>query len=157
MGFIKIVYYNIYINRYPLCQFRRSYIHSEDSGQPRCFYVSMIGEGVYDSGGPYREILSVVCSKEIINDFQFFIQIPNEKYGLGTSQSYIFNSKYKNKTKYFYFLGILYGICQRHYIRLDIDIHYSIWKYLVNENIDLYDIKDIDYYSKNNEYIFLKL
>lgn len=162
----QYIYSIININRFPLCQFRRSYIHSEDSGQARCFYLNLIGEGVYDSGGPYRELFTLICSKEVIgiydiyffiylDDFHFLIPIPNSNYNLGNnSQSLIFNSSYEDREKYFYFLGILYGICQRDMIRLDVDIHSIIWKYLVNEKIVKKDILEVDnYIDEKNPYI----
>lgn len=96
---------------------------------------------------------------EFIDDFHFLIPIPNSNYNLGNdSQSLIFNSAYENKDRYFYFLGILYGICQRDLIRLDIDIHSIIWKYLVNEEIVKKDILEVDnYIDENNPYILLLL
>ena len=35
-------------------QLRRAFVHMQDGGQPRAFYVKFVGEGVDDHGGPYR-------------------------------------------------------------------------------------------------------
>ena len=42
----------------PIASLRRQFNHAEDAGQKRCFFVRLVGEGVYDSGGPYREVIT---------------------------------------------------------------------------------------------------
>lgn len=43
---------------------RRAYVHMQDAGQPRAFYVKLIGEGVDDHGGPYRAVFETAVGEE---------------------------------------------------------------------------------------------
>ena len=45
---------------------------------------------------------------------------------------------------YFYFLGILMGICIRTGVCLPIDLPRSIWKKLVGQNITMDDILEVE-------------
>ena len=43
---------------------RRSFVHMQDGGQPRAFYVKFVGEGVDDHGGPYRAVFQAALGDE---------------------------------------------------------------------------------------------
>ena len=43
---------------------RRSFVHMQDAGQPRAFYVKFTGEGVDDHGGPYRTVFQTAVGEE---------------------------------------------------------------------------------------------
>src|SRR3546814_54339 len=45
-------------------QLRRSFVHMQDAGQPRAFYVKFTGEGVDDHGGPYRAAFQTAVGEE---------------------------------------------------------------------------------------------
>lgn len=43
----------------------------QDAGQPRAFYVKLVGEGVDDHGGPYRAVFETAVGEEPAGGFEF--------------------------------------------------------------------------------------
>ena len=43
---------------------RRAFVHMQDAGQARAFFVKFTGEGVDDQGGPYRAVFETAVGEE---------------------------------------------------------------------------------------------
>jgi hypothetical protein len=151
--------------------YRRSYVHLQDAGQPRAFFVKFIGEGVDDQGGPYRAIFQTSIGEEIISLLSLLTGCPNAKdeigenrdkslfndnlvvsassftssavsgYGRSSSSS---SSSELDISKLFVHLGKLIGIACRHKILLPLPLVPLIWKILVEDVINSSDLQEID-------------
>ena len=72
---------------------RRDYSHSQDAGQQRSFFVKLIGEGVFDNGGPYRAVVSAACGEEPAGPLQFLQPCPNAENNTGSNRDVmVFNA-----------------------------------------------------------------
>lgn len=98
----------------PLASLRKQFNHAEDAGQKRCFFVRLVGEGVYDSGGPYREVLTTAAAVEPFEPLQ--LATPCSNWEGGTTEEemwYIRNSQLSPSefNRLCFYWGITIGIC----------------------------------------------
>jgi hypothetical protein len=74
------------ISSWDVRAYRRSYVHLQDAGQPRAFFVKFIGEGVDDQGGPYRAIFQTSIGEEIVSLLFLLTGCPNSKDEIGENR-----------------------------------------------------------------------
>jgi hypothetical protein len=46
---------------------RRAFVHTQDAGQSRAFFVKLVGEGGDDNGGPYRAVFMDAIGEEVVD------------------------------------------------------------------------------------------
>ncbi|CAM9457945.1 unnamed protein product [Discosporangium mesarthrocarpum] len=65
---------------------RRSFVHVQDAGQARAFYVRFRGEGVDDHGGPYRALFQTAMGEEPAGLLGLLVPCPNGRNRYGPNQ-----------------------------------------------------------------------
>lgn len=65
---------------------RRSFVHMQDAGQARAFYVRFKGEGVDDHGGPYRAVFQTAMGEEPSGLLSLLTPCPNGRNHFGPNQ-----------------------------------------------------------------------
>lgn len=128
----------------PLASLRKQFNHAEDAGQKRCFFVRLVGEGVYDSGGPYREVLTTAAAVEPFEPLQ--LATPCSNWEGGTTEEemwYIRNSQLSPSefNRLCFYWGITIGIAVRGSIALSLPLSPLFWKQLVGEEIGIDDLR----------------
>lgn len=132
----------------PLSNFRRDFSHAEDAGQSRCFFVRLVGEGVYDSGGPYREILNTCLSTESMSVFGMTKETANCENGLSHDDMREWVNPHEMKImdgiRYQFYWGVLLGIAIRDHITLSLPFVMAFFKGLVHQGLDKEDLIESD-------------
>lgn len=132
----------------PLSSFRRDFSHAEDAGQSRCFFVRLVGEGVYDSGGPYREILNTCLSTESMSVFGMTKETANCENGLSHDDMREWVNPHEmsimDGIRYQFYWGILLGIAIRDHITLSLPFVMAFFKEIVQQTLDKEDLKESD-------------
>ena len=96
-------------------QLRRAFVHMQDGGQPRAFYVKFVGEGVDDHGGPYRATFQAALADE-----------PRAGLDLVT-QGGALNASGNCPEAWFHHLGRLLGVAGRHRVPVALELGASVW------------------------------
>ena len=122
----------------------------------RLFKVDLQGEEAIDGGGPYHEIISLMCDELQSEYLELFIKTPNNKNNLGELRDkYIVNpNAYRNIYKKAYkFLGKFIGMAIYSGEALGLNLHPIIWKSILENKIDFEEYKTIDltFYNFINE------
>ena len=143
--------------KWPDYAFRRAYCGKGHGGQKRAFKLKLIGEGVEDYGGPYRQAFEVVCD-ELQCDTEWpiskracllplFIPCPNRYSGVGDGRDkYVLNPSARSASllRRFEFLGKLMGIAVRHGLQLGLNLPILFWRNLVGLPITRKHLEEID-------------
>ena len=119
----------------------------------RLFIVCLQGEHASDQGGPYHEVISNICDELQSDYIGLLIKTPNNKNDVGDlSDKYILNPNSNRKIHFqaYEFLGKLMASSISTGEALDLNLHPSIWKSLLGNDITFYDYESIDYYFYNN-------
>ena len=117
------------------------------------FTVTLEGEGAYDAGGPFREIVTLAFEELTSMYIDMFIPTPNNKSQSGNDRDkYTINPK-ANTIKHlnaFEFLGkfIAYIISSECYVSLPLSSF--VYKQMLNLPIEVNDIANIDIHSYNS-------
>ncbi|RYG67629.1 hypothetical protein EON64_07035 [archaeon] len=121
---------------------RRSYVHMQDAGQARCFFVKCQGEGVDDQGGPYRAVFQQAFeeSSALLN---LVSPVPNALTEMGGHRDKYLFSVPPNRKCIEHF-GRLVGIAVRHRILLPVNFALWVWKALVGDGVGVEEVKQID-------------
>lgn len=101
-------------------------------------------ENGYDEGGLFRDWVSTI-SKEII-DTGAIITTPDGEY-------YVINENYDD-TEIFKLIGQVIGVSFNNRQSNDLKLMSSIWKFIFDENIDINDMREYDYYIYNSLFIY---
>jgi hypothetical protein len=114
----------------------------------RAFEVIFEDEGAQDIGGPYREVLSQICT-EIQSVPDLFIATPNGKNSVGDDQDKVLPnpSLSVENIRCLDFVGRLIGISIRTKSPLDLSWPSLIWKRLVGLEPSLEDLEGVDYHG----------
>jgi hypothetical protein len=124
-----------------------------DAGQPRCFFVSMRGEGVDDHGGPYRAAYQTSLGEEVTQLLDLLTLCPNGQAGdFENRDKVLFNTQLMQKKqwrKLYTFMGKLLGVACRHNIQVPLDFPPLIWKSLCCEAVSDFDLYSIDTHTMN--------
>eukprot|EP01039_Chlorochromonas_danica_P000707 gene707-769_t len=125
---------------------RRSFLHMQDAGQARAFFVKFIGEGVDDQGGPYRAVFQTAIGEEIFDLLELLVPCPNAEAEIGMNRDrYIFSSgDGASRHKLFDHMGKLMGLASRHRILLPLPLSSLAWRSLVGEPLEVNDMQSLD-------------
>jgi hypothetical protein len=127
---------------------RRSFVHVEDAGQRRSFFVKFVGEGVDDHGGPYRAVFQAAVGEEPSGILNMLVPCPNSESESGENRDkYVINKSFlwqPTKLPLYSHLGMLMGIACRHKITVPFAIPALLWKSFVCEEADCTDLEAID-------------
>eukprot|EP01129_Flabellula_baltica_P009968 TRINITY_DN4155_c0_g1_i2.p1 TRINITY_DN4155_c0_g1~~TRINITY_DN4155_c0_g1_i2.p1 ORF type:complete len:2905 (-),score=575.58 TRINITY_DN4155_c0_g1_i2:2-8716(-) len=138
--------------RYDWVRLRQHFIGKLDGGQARSFRVTLSNEGVYDYGGPYREVFLQCCTELQSPDIlPLLIPTPNQSSQVGAIQDKFLLNPLQNSQlsgRLYGFLGRLIGISLRCEISLPLNFSSVIWKGLVGEVVDVTDLERDDYNFK---------
>ena len=100
-----------------------------------------------DAGGPYHEIISLMCNELQSDYLDLFIKTPNNKNNLGDMKDkYIINPnaiKIIHKNAY-EFIGKFMGMAIYSGEALSLNLHPIIWKIILDNNIEFEEFKTID-------------
>ena len=126
---------------------RKSYVHMQDAGQSRGFFVKFVGEGVDDQGGPYRAVFQTVIEEEITGFLQLITPCPNASGEIGDHRDkFLFNHSIDlaSYSKLFVHMGCLVGIAARHKVLLPLSLAPFLWKALTGECLGADDLRSVD-------------
>lgn len=132
----------------PVASLRRQFNHAEDAGQKRCFFVRLVGEGVYDSGGPYREVITTAASEEPFSTLQLTTPCSNWEGGICKEPMWNIRGEEAKRSaereRLCYYWGVLIGIAVRGNIPLSLPLTPLFWKQVVNEKGTIEDLRQSD-------------
>jgi len=145
--------------KWPDHSFRRAYCGKGHGGQKRAFKLKLVGEGVDDYGGPYRQAFEVICD-ELQNDTEWpdarhracllplFIPCPNRYSAVGDvgRDKFTLNPSARSPSllRRFEFLGKLIGTAVRHGLLLGLDLPQMFWRKLVGLPITRKHLEEVD-------------
>jgi hypothetical protein len=129
---------------------RRSYVHIQDAGQARAFFVRREGEGVDDHGGPYRAVFQASLGEEVTDQLDIFVPCDNANEELAENRDqYVLNptfgSAHTNRGEIMRHLGRLMGVAQRHSVQVSLSLPKVFWKPLTAEKLGTSDLKAINH------------
>ena len=114
----------------------------------RLFIVCLKNEYASDSGGPYHEVISRMCSELQSDYLNMFIKTPNNKHDIGLLRDkYIPNPQATREIneKTYEFLGRIMASSVSSGEALDLNLHPVVWKALLGNEITFYEYENIDY------------
>eukprot|EP01038_Epipyxis_sp_PR26KG_P005374 gene5374-7452_t len=127
---------------------RRAFIHMQDAGQARAFFVKFTGEGVDDQGGPYRAVYQTAVGEETHQLLELLIPCANAASDIAENRDkFVLNSSIINNPSgpsVFTHLGKLIGLACRHNILVSLSLPKTIWKPLVKEILTSSDLRAVD-------------
>lgn len=130
---------------------RRSFVHVEDAGQKRSFFVKFVGEGVDDHGGPYRAVFQSAVGEEPSGLLDLLVPCPNANADVAQNrEKYLLNPSMlwqADKLPLYTFMGKLIGVACRHNIMVPLSLPSMVWKPLAGEEVDKSDLESIDRHS----------
>jgi len=129
---------------------RRSYVHIQDAGQARAFFVKREGEGVDDHGGPYRAVFQASLGEEVTEQLDILVPCDNANEELAENRDqYVLNPHFggpeTDRGGIMRHLGRLMGVAQRHGIQVSLSLPQVIWKPLTGETLTVSDLKSINH------------
>ena len=133
---------------------RRSFVHMQDAGQARAFFVKLVGEGVDDQGGPYRAAFQTAIQEEAPELLNLLVPSPNGLAEVGDNRDkHMFSLSLAADPTYaqaYVHLGKLVGMACRHRILAPLSLPGIFWKALVGESLDTEcDLQSIDVSTAN--------
>jgi hypothetical protein len=132
---------------------RRAFVHMQDAGQSRAFFVKFSGEGVDDQGGPYRAVFQTAVGEEVSNLLDLLVPCPNALTETGDNRDkYLINPAVTSASTLagaIIHLGKLVGIACRHNILVALSLPKIIWKPLAGEPVDVEDLQAVDVAEAN--------
>ena len=119
----------------------------------RLFKVKLLGENAVDAGGPYQEVISIMCGELQSDYIDLFIKTSNNETESGLlRERYIPNPLCTKKIhkKAYTFIGKLFALSLSSGVGLNLNLHPIIWKSILENEITLKDYELIDVYFYNN-------
>lgn len=114
---------------------RRSFVHVQDSGQPRAFYVKFVGEGVDDHGGPYRAIFQSALADEPRLSILGLLRGAPAAGGLVPRADREFRDFDDELYRTF---GTLIALAGRHKVSIDVNLsHRAFWRPLAAQSSEI--------------------
>lgn len=113
----------------------------------RIFQVNFQGEGAQDAGGPYNEVMSIICDELQSKYLSLFVPCQNSVHNIGENRdSWIMNTSADNSIakELFLFLGKIMGVAIRTQNNLNLSMPPIFWKRVVMEEPNLNDLKSMD-------------
>ena len=140
---VPMIFSSVWRRYCPVC---RDYSHSQDAGQQRSFFVKLIGEGVFDNGGPYRAVLNAACGEEPSGPLEFVVQCPNAANGGSNRDVMVFNpylssSAHMSRLRLW---GKMSGMMLRQDMLVPISFPMIMWKAMTGQHVNEGDLAEID-------------
>lgn len=112
----------------------------------RAFRVELTGEGSYDAGGPYNDVISSIADELMDCNTPVTELTPNGTRKEGNFQDCVVPAAMggKNMVKHFRFLGIFLGVAIRTRSPVQLTFPPIFWKLLLNEPVGWADLAEID-------------
>jgi hypothetical protein len=123
---------------------RRAVVRALDDGQERTFKVKFVGEGVYDNGGPYREIFNDWAAELMSDALPLFTRSPNARADVGSGRDCWVVNPSCERLDLYRFVGQLIGMALRGRVLLGLSLAPSFWKALTREPATLADLEAQD-------------
>lgn len=127
---------------------RRGFVHMQDAGQPRAFYVKFTGEGVDDHGGPYRAVFETAVGEEAEGLLEILSPCANARIRTGENRDQaVLNPQFlrdPQKLALYSHLGRLMALACRHDVLVSLSLPRLIWRPFVGEGLGLADLKATD-------------
>ncbi|CAM9594470.1 unnamed protein product, partial [Laminaria digitata] len=135
---------------------RRSFVHMQDAGQARAFYVRFKGEGVDDHGGPYRAVFQTAMGEEPSGLLSLLTPCPNGRNHFGPNQDKVLLDPRSSaagsvgggvdpaRLSLFHHMGRLLGVAGRHRIHVPLALPSLVWKPLVGATLGAGDLEAVD-------------
>lgn len=127
---------------------RRAFVHMQDAGQGRAFFVKFTGEGVDDQGGPYRAVFQTAVGEEVVNMLELLVPCPNAVTEMGENRDkFVLNPTLASTSQYssaYLHLGKLIGLACRHNILVALSLPKLFWKPLSGEPVEVEDLQAVD-------------
>ncbi|CAM9566855.1 unnamed protein product [Choristocarpus tenellus] len=129
---------------------RRSFVHMQDAGQARAFYVRFKGEGVDDHGGPYRALFQTAMGEEPAGLLGLLVPCPNGRNRYGPNQDKLLFNAYPggsadpHRLMLFHHMGRLLGVAGRHRVHVPLALPSLVWKPLVGSTLGAGDLEALD-------------
>lgn len=120
------------------------------STDEKCYRVEFLGEGSIDVGGPFRDSLTNIARELEAGVVPVFMKSPNNKNEHGTNRDcYILDSRSKTPAhkNMFNFLGAFLAFSFLSKSPLPFNLAPWVWKQILEEKVDMYDLEGIDAYS----------
>ena len=114
----------------------------------RLFIVCLKNEYASDSGGPYHEVISGICSELQSDYLNMFIKTPNHKHDIGLLRDKFIPNPQATRDineKTYEFLGKIMASAITSGEALDLNFHPVVWKALLGNEISFYEYENIDY------------
>lgn len=120
--------------------------NSDFRNPERVFKVTYKGEGAIDAGGPYNEVLSIICDELQSTYLPLLVPTQNHTNNIGEFRdSYTINpSLLQSGYELFNFLGKVIGVAIRTQNNLNLSLSPLTWKHLVIDPVLPVDLKSID-------------
>lgn len=109
--------------------------------------VTFVGESADDYGGPFRESLTSMCLELESDLMDLMIPVPNSKVNGGMNGEKFIpnpNSNINPHLRFYHFLGKILAVGLLNNNILPFDLPSLFWKRIVDENVNLNDLKQID-------------
>jgi hypothetical protein len=133
---------------------RRSFIHMQDSGQARAFFVKFTGEGVDDHGGPYRAAFHTAVGEEPSGSLGLLVPCMNARTETGENRDrMVLNLDMVTNLErlaLYSHMGRLIGMACRHSIMLPLSLPQLIWKPLASEDVGTVELQATDLHTLNS-------
>jgi len=120
----------------------------------KAFNVIMLGLNAQDAGGPYREVLEVMCRELMSPVLPLFVLCPNGKTNSGENRDKFVprplpasDASRDLIVRAYEFLGQMLGMAFRTKAALSLRLPSIVWKHLVREQITQDDVRSIDLLS----------
>lgn len=116
----------------------------------KVFNVKIAGEGAQDAGGPFRDCITNMCSELQSHALPLLIKSQNNKNNHGQfRECWIPNPASRSPThiELFTFFGVMLGWAIRTTSSLQLDLPPIFWKKIIGQEINEWDLKQIDTYT----------
>jgi hypothetical protein len=109
--------------------------------------VKLIGEGVFDNGGPYRAVVGAACGEEVAGPLQFLVPCPNSQNNMGLNRDVmVFNTSMTSPTDLgrLKLWGRLSGMSHRQDMLVSVSLPTLVFKACTGLVVDDGDLLEID-------------
>jgi hypothetical protein len=110
--------------------------------------VAFAGEYSIDAGGPFRELITMMCAELQSGDLPLFMPSPNNRSEVGHDQERFLPVPASGSKplclQLYEFLGKLMGMSMRTGYFLNLDLSSMVWKPLVLDQVTLDDVRSAD-------------
>jgi len=122
----------------------------QDKLDAKCWSANFIGEAAIDAGGPFRDSLDDITKELEKEVLPLLIKSSNNRNDHGSNRDcFVINPSSRSPThlEMFKFLGAFLSYAIMSLNPLPIHLAPSVWKQLLNDELDITDLEGFDAYS----------